>query len=60
MRQPGCAAEQQVLATTQVANREVTAARQDADRQIAEARQLAQRAETVGVILTAPDLFASI
>ena len=29
---------------------------QDADRQIAEARQLAQRAETVGVILTAPDL----
>jgi hypothetical protein len=50
------AAEQQVLATTQMANREVTAARQDADRQIAEARQLAQRAETVGVILTAPDL----
>ncbi len=50
------AAEQQVLTTTQVANREVTAARQDADRQIAEARQLAQRAETVGVILTAPDL----
>jgi hypothetical protein len=50
------AAEQQVLATTQVAKREVTAARQDADRQIAEARQLAQRAETVGVILTAPDL----
>jgi hypothetical protein len=39
-----------------MANREVTAARQDADRQIAEARQLAQRAETVGVILTAPDL----
>jgi hypothetical protein len=50
------AAEQHVLTTTQVANREVTAARQDADRQIAEARQLAQRAETVGVILTAPDL----
>lgn len=50
------AAEQQVLTTTQMANREVTAARQDADRQIAEARQLAQRAETVGVILTAPDL----
>jgi hypothetical protein len=50
------AAEQQVLTTTQLANREVTAARQDADRQIAEARQLAQRAETVGVILTAPDL----
>ena len=49
-------AEQQVLTTTQVANQEVTAARQDADRQIAEARQLAQRAETVGVILTAPDL----
>jgi hypothetical protein len=50
------AAEQQVVATTQTANREVAAARQDADRQIAEARQLAQRAETVGVILTAPDL----
>lgn len=50
------AAEQQVVTTTQTANREVTAARQDADRQIAEARQLAQRAETVGVILTAPDL----
>jgi hypothetical protein len=50
------AAEQQVLSTTQKANQEVTAARQDADRQIAEARQLAQRAETVGVILTAPDL----
>lgn len=50
------AAEQQVVTTTQLANREVTVARQDADRQIAEARQLAQRAETVGVILTAPDL----
>lgn len=50
------AAEQQVVNTTQTANREVAAARQDADRQIAEARQLAQRAETVGVILTAPDL----
>ncbi len=50
------AAEQQVLTTTQKANQEVTAAREDADRQIAEARQLAQRAETVGVILTAPDL----
>lgn len=49
-------AEQQVLTTTQKANQEVAAARQDADRQIAEARQLAQRAETVGVILTAPDL----
>ena len=49
-------AEQQVVETTQLANREVAAARQDADRQIAEARQLAQRAETVGVILTAPDL----
>jgi hypothetical protein len=49
-------AEQQVVATTQLASREVAAARQDADRQIAEARQLAQRAETVGAILTAPDL----
>jgi hypothetical protein len=50
------AAERQVIATTETANREVVAARQDADRQIVEARQLAQRAETVGVILTAPDL----
>ena len=50
------AAERQVITTTELANREVVAARQDADRQIAEARQLAQRAETVGVILTAPDL----
>jgi hypothetical protein len=50
------AAERQVITTTENANREVVAARQDADRQIAEARQLAQRAETVGVILTAPDL----
>lgn len=49
-------AERQVITTTEKANREVVAARQDADRQIAEARQLAQRAETVGVILTAPDL----
>ncbi len=49
-------AEQQVVETSQLANREVAAARQVADRQIAEARQLAQRAETVGVILTAPDL----
>jgi len=50
------AAERQVLATTRVANQEVAAARKDADRQIAEARQVAQRAETVGSILTAPDL----
>jgi anti-sigma-K factor RskA len=50
------AAERQVVTTTEKANQEVVAARQDADRQIAEARQLAQRAETVGVILTAPDL----
>jgi Anti-sigma-K factor rskA len=50
------AAERQVITTTELANREVVVARQDADRQIAEARQLAQRAETVGVILTAPDL----
>jgi hypothetical protein len=50
------AAERQVMTTTELANREVVVARQDADRQIAEARQLAQRAETVGVILTAPDL----
>ena len=34
----------------------VVAARREADREIAEARQSAQRAETVGAILTAPDL----
>jgi len=49
-------AEQQVVATTRVANDEVRAARDDANRQIAEARQLAQRAETVSAVLTAPDL----
>jgi anti-sigma-K factor RskA len=49
-------AEQQVAATTRLANDEVRAARDDANRQIAEARQLAQRAETVSAVLTAPDL----
>ena len=49
-------AEQQVVATTRLASEEVRSARDDASRQIAEARQLAQRAETVGVILAAPDL----
>jgi hypothetical protein len=49
-------AQQQVTATTKLANEEVRAARDDANRQIAEARQLAQRAETVSAILTAPDL----
>ncbi|HKE85777.1 MAG TPA: anti-sigma factor [Vicinamibacterales bacterium] len=49
-------AEQQVTITTQLANQEVASARQNADRQIAEARGVAQRAETVGAILTAPDL----
>lgn len=50
------AAERQVQATTQRANEEVTTARQAANRQIEEARLLAQRAETIGGILTAPDL----
>ena len=49
-------AEKQVVATTKLANEEVRSAREDANRQIAEARDLAQRAETVGVILAAPDL----
>jgi len=49
-------AEQQVSITTQLANQEVASARQNADRQISEARGVAQRAETVGAILTAPDL----
>jgi hypothetical protein len=49
-------AEQQVAATTRLANDQVQAARDDANRQITEARQLAQRAETVSAVLTAPDL----
>ena len=49
-------AERQVVATTRLANEEVRSARDDATRQIAEARLVAQRAETVGVILSAPDL----
>jgi hypothetical protein len=49
-------AEQQVVATTRLASEEARSARDDANRQIAEARQLALRAETVGVILAAPDL----
>ena len=50
------AAEHEVMTTTRLANQEVAAARKNADRQIAEAREVAQRAETVGSILTAPDL----
>ncbi len=50
------AAERQAEAVTQLANREAVAARQEANQQIAEARQSAQRAETIGAILTAPDL----
>jgi hypothetical protein len=49
-------AEQQVVATTRQASEDARSARDDANRQIAEARQVAQRAETVGVILAAPDL----
>ena len=49
-------AEQQVVATTKLANEEVRSAREDANRQIGEARQLAQRAESVSAVLTAPDL----
>jgi hypothetical protein len=49
-------AERQVVATTRLANEEVRSAREDANRQIAEARQVAQRADTVGTILAAPDL----
>src|SRR5262245_27302189 len=49
-------AEQQVVATTRLANEEVRSAREDANRQIGEARELAQRAESVSAVLTAPDL----
>jgi hypothetical protein len=50
------AAERQAEAATQIANREVVAARREADKEIAEARQSAQRAETIGAVLSAPDL----
>jgi hypothetical protein len=50
------AAERQAEAATERANQEMTNARQEANRQIAEARDSAQRAETVSVILAAPDL----
>ena len=50
------AAERQAAAATQVASQQVVVAREEANRQIAQARDSAQRAETVGAILTAPDL----
>ena len=50
------AAEHQAEAVKQQANRDSALARQEANQQIAEARQSAQRAETIGAILTAPDL----
>ena len=50
------AAERQAEAVKQQANRDSAVAREEANQQIAEARQSAQRAETIGAILTAPDL----
>jgi hypothetical protein len=50
------AAERQAAAATQLANQQIVVARDDANRQIAQARDSALRAETVGAILTAPDL----
>ena len=50
------AAERRAAAATQQANQEVVVAREQANRQIVEARDAALRAETVGAILTAPDL----
>jgi hypothetical protein len=55
-RARAAAAERQAEAVTQLSNREAVVAREEANRQIAEARQSAQRAETIGAILTAPDL----
>jgi hypothetical protein len=49
-------AERQAAAATELANHEAAAARKEASQQIAEARQSAQRAETIGAVLTAPDL----
>jgi hypothetical protein len=49
-------AERQAAAAAQLANQEAVAAREEANRQIAGARESAHRAETVGAILTAPDL----
>jgi len=49
-------AEQHALTATQLANRQIVSTREEADRQISEARKSAQRAETIGAILTAPDL----
>jgi hypothetical protein len=49
-------AEQQATAATQLANQEAAIARAQANKQITEARESAQRAETIGAILTAPDL----
>jgi hypothetical protein len=50
------AAERHAAAATQVANQQVVVARDEANRQIAQARDSALRAETVGAVLTAPDL----
>ena len=50
------AAEQHAETTTHLANEQITSARAEADRQIGDARKSAQRAETIGAVLTAPDL----
>jgi hypothetical protein len=50
------AAERQAAAATQLASQQVVVAREEANRQISQARDSALRAETVGAILTAPDL----
>jgi len=50
------AAERHAEAATDTANRQIESARAQADRQITEARKSALRAETIGAVLTAPDL----
>jgi hypothetical protein len=50
------AAERQAAAATELANQQIISTRQEADRQINQASLSAQRAETIGAVLTAPDL----
>jgi hypothetical protein len=50
------AAESAALAASREADEQITAAREDAARRIAEAHEAAQRAQTVGDVLAAPDL----
>jgi hypothetical protein len=50
------AVAQEAATAAQAADQRFISTREEADRQIADARKSAQRAETIGAILTAPDL----